>query len=99
MQQFFALLVWVKGHPVDFVQYVILAWGVANVLWAQWPKPKSEWGKKVWIAVHHGLQLMVTTTQALGTFTWPSLIRALFKAWVQAPNPFGDNTAPKPPAS
>ena len=87
MTTILAMANWLKGHPWETVQYLLLIWGVANVVWAQWPKPKSERAETVWKWLHHLFQLVATTAEAKGTFTWPSLVRALLAAVLKVPTP------------
>ena len=81
---------WIKAHPAECVQYLAAAWAIANVLWAQWPKPKSPKAQAIWQWVHTIMQLVVTHSSAAGTFTWPAIIRSVLTAFTQmkAPNPF-----------
>jgi len=87
-QTLLSAFVWVKAHPFETLQWLLFAWGIANVLWAQWPKPKSERAQKVWAFLHHLFQLIATTSEAKGTFTWPSIVRAVLGGLVKAPDPF-----------
>lgn len=92
MDTFLSCWAWVKSHPMDCVQYLLIAWAVANVVWAQWPKPKSDKAQAVWKLLHHVFQLIATTAKAQGTFTWPSLIRAIIGGIMASPDPFADQT-------
>ena len=70
------------------MQSLIILWGIANVLWALWPKPKSERAQRIWMLLHHVMQLVVTTSRASGTLTWPFLLRAVGTQLFQGPDPF-----------
>lgn len=78
---------WFKSHPWETIQYLLFMWGIANVIWAQWPKPKSERAEAVWKWLHHLFQLVATTADAKGTFTWPSIVRAVMAAVLKVPTP------------
>lgn len=99
MQTIMQVYAWVVAHPFECVQYLALFLAVANVLWAQWPKPKSDKAQAIWKAVHHALQLVVTSAGAKGTFTWPSLIRAVLNSLLKGPDPFDTPADPAPVAA
>lgn len=96
MQTILAMYTWVIAHPWECVQWILFAWAIANVIWAQWPKPKSDKALAVWKAIHHVFQLISTSAGAKGTFTWPSLIRAVLGALLSGPDPFEDGGADAP---
>lgn len=104
MQTLITAFEWVKQNPMACVEWIIVAWTIANIVWAQWPKPKSPQAEAVWRAVHHVLQLIATTAKGAGTFTWPSLLRLLIGQALKAPDPFhvpehtpsDPNATPKP---
>lgn len=76
---------WIAAHPAASVQYLLLAWGLANILWAQWPKPHSPTGIAIWKFLNRALLLVSTHSTAQGTFTWPSLIRAVLAGLLNKP--------------
>ena len=94
---FARIFAWVAAHPFETVQGVLLVWGVLNVLWAQLPKPTSPFGIAVWKWTHTIFLLVSTHASAGGTFTWPSLIRAVMAGLLNqpAPDPFGPTTEVK----
>ena len=83
---------WIQDHPEAFVQLLVLVWAVLNVIWAQWPKPHSLPGQRVWKVIHGVFGLVATHATTRGTFTWPSLLRALVVGVLKlpAPDPFVD---------
>ena len=99
MQTILAIYTWVMAHPFECVQWLLFAWGIANIVWAQWPKPKSDKAQTLWKAIHHVFQLISTSAGAKGTFTWPSLIRAVLGALLSAPDPFADHPSDAAPAT
>ena len=89
MQTILDAYAWIKDNPASALQALFAIWAVANVVWAQWPQPKSPLAMKVWAGIHHGMQLIATSAQAAGTFTWPSLVRILlYRFLVPTINPF-----------
>ena len=99
MQPFFDFLsaahTWISLHPTQTLEILLVMWGLANIVWAQWPKPHSAQAQKFWTGIHDALLLVATHASAKGTFTWPSIIRL----FTQGPDPFGALTPPaeKPP--
>ena len=83
-----ALFLYIKAHPIETVQWLLLAWGALNVAWAQWPMPKSAKAQAVWKVIHHVFQLIATSAGSAGTFTWPSLLRGILATFTSVPNPF-----------
>jgi hypothetical protein len=66
---------WLAAHRQDAVDVVIFVWLGANLLWAEWPMPKSARARRIWRLVHSVLQLVVTHRSEPGTFTLPWLAR------------------------
>lgn len=97
-----AAYAWVCAHQSLTVEIVLMIWGLANVAWAQWPKPHSAKAQSVWKMLHSIFQLIVTHASAGGTFTWPWLVRSVMNSVLgpASPDPFGP-VAPAPalPAS
>lgn len=57
------------------MQVLLAVWGVAQLIWAQWPKPHSEKASKIFNAIHSVFLMIVTHSSAPGTFTWPAVVR------------------------
>lgn len=76
-------IAWAQAHPGTVIEYLLAMWAIANVVWSQWPRPKSAKAERIWGVIHSLLQLVVTHSTAPGTFTLPWLVRLL----VSAPDP------------
>ena len=83
---------WVLDNPGESLQVLLILWGVVNVIWAQIPKPKDPRAQRVWMLIHHVLLLAVTSSRSPGTFTWPSVMRAIGGELLSSPDPFADPT-------
>lgn len=88
MQSLLLAFEWIKANPWETIQWIIFVWSILNIVWAQWPRPKSPKAEVIWKFVHHVFQLIVTAAQAKGTFTWPLLARVLLRGMLTAPDPF-----------
>jgi len=95
---------WLAAHPQQAIEGLLLFWGLANVVWSQWPKPHSPFAQKVWAGLHDALLLVSTHATQPGTFTLPGILRI----FVQGPDPFGafakapskpEDDPPLPPAT
>lgn len=97
MDQLLEIYSWCAAHPKETAEVVLFVWGIANVVWALWPRPHSDRGQKVWKWLHALLGLVATHTTAKGTFTWPSLVRTVVTGVlkVQAPDPFTEHPEKK----
>jgi hypothetical protein len=91
---------WIWTHQSTVIEILLLAWGIANVVWAQWPKPVSPKAQNILKIVHAVFQLIVTHASTGGTFTWPWLIRAAMNSVFgpATPDPFGGSTEPLLPS-
>ena len=87
-----AVFAWASEHPESVVQIVLMLWAVANVVWAQLPKPKTQKAQWAWKFIHTIFGLVSTHATAKGTFTWPSLLRAVMTGMFKkgGPDPFVD---------
>ncbi len=95
-----SVLAWAQAHPGTVIEYLLALWAIVNVVWSQWPRPKSAKAERIWGVIHSLLQLVVTHSTAPGTFTLPWLVRLLVSApdplaqlpvLTVAPDPAGDS--------
>jgi hypothetical protein len=92
---------WCAHNPMQVVQVLLAIWALANVVWAVWPRPKSERWQTVWKILHTVFGLIATHSSASGTFTWPSLIRFVVQGVMKlpAPDPFTPQSDTTPRSS
>jgi hypothetical protein len=94
---------YLAAHPQQTVEGLLVFWGLANIVWAHWPKPVSPAAQKVWAGLHDALLLISTHASQPGTFTLPGIARI----FVKSQDPFGEFTKtedkpqdpPLPPAT
>ena len=82
------LYTWLADNPETVLQVVFVLWAAANVVWAQWPKPKTDRAEQIWKWVHFVMGLITTHATAKGTFTWPQLLKPILDKVVETPDPF-----------
>lgn len=93
MLEFFrGILAWIYYNPEAVINASLFVWAIANVVWAQLPRPRSKARLRVWRGLHSVFGLVATHSTAPGTFTWPSLARAIVSGVLKlpAPDPFED---------
>ena len=80
---------WIKINPKDTI---FVVWILMNVVWAQLPKSwfHNPILNRILTGIHTCLQFVVTHSSVSGTFTWPSILKALFQT-------FGATIAPAAP--
>jgi hypothetical protein len=70
----------ILAHPYEAL---VCLWILANVAWAQLPRPTNPTLLRLWTAVHAILGLAVTHSKEEGTFTMPSILRAFVEGMLE----------------
>jgi len=75
-----ALGSWIRQHPTEAIT---IGWVLMNILWAQLPVSwfKNPKANKLLSSIHTVFQFVVTHASLAGTFTWPSILRALLQSF------------------